>query len=110
MNSLSYHRLSRTPHSEQYELFDGDSRIAHLDLHFAATDVFGTLIFDREQKDDDITDVIQQIDDELVESAETPREDFFVRVFVGRQLEEYSDVLRTEEEIEIDGQSPFNLS
>jgi hypothetical protein len=91
-------------------MFDGQERIGHIDLHYGSTDVFGTLIFDRELSDDDASDVIQQIDDELVDSAETPREDFFVRVFVGRQLEEYSDVLRTEEEIEIDGDAPFSLS
>jgi hypothetical protein len=109
MNNLTFHRLSRTPYSEQYQMFDGQDRVGYVDLHYAQTDVFGTLVLERELSDDDTADVIQQIDDALVESAETLREDFFVRVFVGRQLDEYSDVLRTEEEIEIDGQSPFEL-
>jgi hypothetical protein len=110
MNRVTYHRLSRTPHSEQYQLFDGQTRVGYVDLHYAITNVFATLILDRELGDDDTVDLIQQIDDDLVESAESVREDFFVRVFIGRQLDEYSDVLRVDDEIEIDGEGPFALS
>jgi hypothetical protein len=109
MNRVSYNRLSRTPSSEQYQLFDGTDRVGHVDLHYTHNNVFATLVLEREASEDEISDLIQQIDDELVESAETAREDFFVRVFVGRQLDEFSDVLRTEEGIELDTDNSFAL-
>jgi hypothetical protein len=110
MNNPRYHRLSRTHSSEQYQIFDGDVRIGHVDFHYAHANVFATLILERDMSDDDIADLVQQLDDDLVESAETAREDFFVRVFRGTHVDEYSDVLRTEEEIEVEPDSPFALS
>jgi hypothetical protein len=109
MNTPTYHRLSRTPSSEQYQIFDAEERIGHVDLHYAHANVFATLILERDMSDDDVADLVQQLDDDLVESAEAAREDFFVRVFRGTHVDEYSDVLRTEGEIEVDTDSPFAL-
>jgi hypothetical protein len=110
MNKITFRRLSRTPNSEQYQLFDRDLRVGHVDLHYATANVFATLILDRQLSEEDTVDLIQQIDDELVESSETLREDFFVRVFLGQELDEYSDVLRNPEDLEIDGHEPFELA
>jgi hypothetical protein len=92
-----YHRQSRTPSSEQYQLMDGDQRLGHLDLHFGAAEVFGTLVLDRELPEEDAAQLVEQIDEDLVLSGEVAREDFLIRVYVGREVALYSDELLHEE-------------
>lgn len=101
-----YHRQSRTPTSEQYQLMDNDERLGHLDLHFGASEVFATLVLDRELSDEDTSQLIEQIDEDLVLSGEVPREDFFIRVYVGREVGLYSDELMRDEYV-IDGHEEF---
>jgi hypothetical protein len=76
---------------------DGDQRLGHLDLHFGAAEVFGTLVLDQELPEDDMASLIEQIDEDLVLSAEVPREDFLIRVYVGREVALFSDELLREE-------------
>jgi hypothetical protein len=97
-----YHRQSRTPSSEQYQLMDGEERLGHLDLHFGNAEVFGTLILDRDLSEDDATQLIEQIDEDLVLSGEVAREDFLIRVYIGREIGLFSDEL-LREEYEVDG-------
>ena len=92
-----YHRQSRTLSSEQFQVMDGDQRIAHLDLHFGASEVFGTLVLDRELPDQDVEDLIETIDEDLVLSADVPRDDFIVRVYVGREVQLYSQELLSDD-------------
>lgn len=99
----SYHRQSRTGSSEQYQLMEGDQRLGHLDLHFGANEVFATLVLDRDLSEEEATELIEQIDEDLVLSAEMPREDFLVRVYVGREIMFMSDEL-IPEDLNSDGQ------
>ena len=92
-----YHRQSRTPSSEQYQLLEEDRRLGHLDLHFGAAEVFATLVLDRELTDQETAQLIEQIDEDLVLSAEVAREDFFVRVYIGREVGLYTDELLRDE-------------
>ena len=92
-----YHRQSRTLSSEQYQLMDGDQRLGHLDLHFAASEVFATLVLDRELSEQETQQLVEQIDEDLVLSSEVAREDFSVRVYVGRETAWYSDDLLSDE-------------
>ena len=93
----TYHRQSRTASSEQYQLMEGGARLGHLDLHFGANEVFATLVLDRELPEEDVTQLIEQVDEDLVLSAEMPREDFLVRVYIGREVMFMSDDLLPEE-------------
>jgi hypothetical protein len=93
----TYHRQSRTTSSEQYQLMEGGDRLGHLDLHFGANEVFATLVLDRELSEEEATELIEQIDEDLVLSAEMPREDFLVRVYFGREIMFMSDDLLPEE-------------
>jgi hypothetical protein len=102
-NRWSYFRQSRTGSSEQYQIMEGDTSFGHLDLHFGHSEVFGTLILDGEATEDEIAEIIEAIDEELVLSAEVPREDFLVRVYVGRDAGLYSDDLLLDE-FDSDGQ------
>lgn len=92
-----YHRQSRTASSEQYQLMDGEQRLAHLDLHFGASEVFATLVLDRELSEEETLQLIEQIDEDLVLSGEVARDDFFVRVYVGREVGLYTDELLRDE-------------
>jgi hypothetical protein len=100
MTKPVYHRQSRTLSSEQYQLMDGEQRLGHLDLHFGNSEVFATLVLDREMADNEIEDLIEQIDEDLVLSSDVPREDFFVRVYVGRELTLFSDELLHDDFVE----------
>jgi len=103
MMKPTYHRQSRTSSSEQYQLMEGEQRLGHLDLHFGSNEVFATLVLDREVSEVEATELIEQIDEDLVLSAEMPREDFLVRVYVGREIMFLSDELLPDE-LPADGQ------
>ena len=74
-----------------------NNRIGVVDIHFTTTEVHGTLILERELEETEITKLIEQIDEDLVLSSDVAREDFFVRVYVGRELTLFSDELLHEE-------------
>ena len=97
MTKPIYHRQSRTPSSEQYQLMADDQRLGHLDLHFGHSEVFATLVLDNEMSDSDVEELIEQIDEDLVLSSDVAREDFFVRVYVGREVTLFSDELLHDE-------------
>jgi hypothetical protein len=59
--------------------------------------VHGTLILERELEEADLTKLIEQIDEDLVLSADMPREDFLVSVYVGKDVGFYSDEYFAEE-------------
>ncbi len=73
------------------------SRLGTVDLHFTSTTVHGTLILERELEETDLAKLIEQIDEDLVLSADVPREDFLVSVYVGKDVGFYSDEYFAEE-------------
>lgn len=97
MNKPVYHRQFRTDSSEQFELLSDDKRLGHIDLHYGRREVFGTLVLDRELADDELSEVMDRITEDLVDSTDVPREELYVRVFVGRELEPYSEGLESDD-------------
>jgi hypothetical protein len=102
MDDIHFERHFRTPYSEGYYIMQGDSlqsnsRLGTVDIHFTSTTVHGTLILERELEEADLTKLIEQIDEDLVLSADMPREDFLVSVYVGRDIGFYSDEYFAEE-------------
>ncbi len=55
------------------------------------------LILEREFEEADLTKLIEQIDEDLVLSADMPRDDFLVSVYVGKDVGFYSDEYFAEE-------------
>lgn len=100
MDDVRFERQYRTAFSEGYLVFEGGDRLGRIELHFTPTVVYGTLVVEREMEEDDILDLIEQADDELVLTADVPREDFVVSVYHGRDLGTYSDEYFEEEEEE----------
>lgn len=91
MQNLRYDRLCRTARSEAYLISQGEEPLARVDLHFTTNVVYGLLIIERELSEDEVLQLIDQVDDDLVWSADLPREDFVVSVYHGREIGVYSD-------------------
>ena len=77
-----------------------NNRLGTIDIHFTSTAVHGTLILERELEESELTKLIEQIDEDLVLSADMPRDDFLVSVYVGRDVGFYSDEYFAEENAE----------
>jgi len=107
MTALIYHRQSRTPSSEQYEVRNGEQSVGHLDLHFGHCEVYATLILAQETDEDGVTAIIEDIDENLVLSADVARDDFFVHVYVGQETGLSSDELLQDEYV-ADGSADFD--
>ena len=88
---LRYDRVCRTSHSEAYLLSEGDKPFGRVDLHFGATVVHGVLVVEREFSDEDLHGLVQRIDDDLVWTADQPREDFLVTIYHGTEVGVISD-------------------
>ncbi len=86
-----FERESRTAYSEGYTIVDGDRIVGRIDLHFTGTIVQGSLSVDESLAENQIEDLIELVDEHLVMTADTPREDFVVSVFQGRSLGTLSD-------------------
>jgi hypothetical protein len=102
MDDIRFERHFRTPYSEGYYIMQGSSlqsnnRLGTVDIHFTTTAVHGTLILERELEEADLTKLIEQIDEDLVLSADMPRDDFLVSVYVGKDVGFYSDEYFAEE-------------
>jgi hypothetical protein len=96
MEDIHFERHFRTPYSEGYYIMQGTSlqsnnRLGTVDIHFTTTAVHGTLILERELDEADLSKLIEQIDEDLVLSADMPRDDFLVSVYVGKDVGFYSD-------------------
>lgn len=91
MEGITFERLCRTLQSEAYALNRGEDRVGRVDLHFGATTVYGTLVIEIEASEDDISDLIEQIDEQLVLTADVERDDFQVAVYHGKELGFFSD-------------------
>src|SRR5579862_8088439 len=101
LEEIHFERHFRTPYSEGYYIMQGNSlnnnRLGTVDIHFTTAAVHGTLILERELEEADLTKLIEQIDEDLVLSADMPRDDFLVSVYVGKDVGFYSDEYFAEE-------------
>ena len=88
---LRYDRICRTAASEAYLLSDGDAPFGRVDLHFGSSVVHAVLVVEREVSDEDLHGLVQRIDDDLVWTADCPREDFLITVYQGRERIVISD-------------------
>lgn len=105
IEDIRYDRFCRTATSEAYLLSQGDEPFGRVELHFTSDVVYGLLIIERELGEEEIQELIERIDEDLVWSADLPREDFLVTVYQGRQVGVYSDPDLGEDEEEGNGQS-----
>lgn len=98
MEDVRFDRQFRTPYSEGYHMMLGTTRVGTLDLHFTSTTVHCTMVVERELDQADLAKLIEQIDEDLVLSADTPRDDFLVNVYQGREVGFFNDSFRADQE------------
>lgn len=93
MESPRFERVCRTSNSEAYLVVDGEEIVARVDLHFTSSVVYGVLIVERQLTDPEVAELRSEIDDELVQTADVPRDDFLLAVYRGEPMrpEPYSD-------------------
>ena len=91
MEAARFERNVRTESSEIFTVYGGARRIGRVDLHYGRFEVHGTLLLDVELTDDELQQLIDQLDEELVQTHDPEREDFLVTVFKAEELGFYSD-------------------
>jgi hypothetical protein len=109
MEDIRFDRQFRTPYSENYSIMQGNGRVGSVDIHFTASTVHGTLILERELEESEIAKLIEQIDEDLVWSADMPRDDFLISVYIGKEVGFYSDEYFGEDEDEDEDDDDFDL-
>jgi len=93
VDSPRFERICRTSSSEAYFVIDGEDVIARVDLHFTSAVVYGVLIVERQLDAEELAELRSEIDDELVQTADVPRDDFLLAVYRGEPIrqEPFSD-------------------
>ena len=91
MEALRYDRLYRTPNSEAYLISEDDETLARVELHYTSSIAYGLFVLERELEGEALTELIERIDDDLVSSADVPRDDFVVSVYQGHEVGVFSD-------------------
>ena len=98
MDDIHFDRQFRTATSEGYFIVHQNTRLGVVDLHYTATNVRATLILESELERDDLVKLIEQLDEDLVLSADTARDDLLVSVYIGRDFGFFNDETLADEE------------
>ena len=107
MPRYQFEREYRTPHSETYIIGADDKEIGRVDIQYGDDNVHATLCVPDDYSEDAIQDLMSEIDERLVMSAQPFRDDFVVTVWIGRQAGVYSEDLEEELEEEVEGNGHF---
>jgi hypothetical protein len=91
MEAARFERTVRTESSEIFAIYGGARRVGRIDVHYGRFEVHGTLLLEVDLTDDELQQIIDQIDEELVQTHDPEREDFLVTVFKSEELGFYSD-------------------
>lgn len=91
MAAVSFSRQFRTASSEVYTLLQDGDPVGQLHLHFGSTEVVASLVMFQELPEAAVVTLIEQIDDDLVLPSDTPRDDFMVYVYTGKEAFFFSD-------------------
>ena len=103
MDELRFDRHFRTPSSEGFHIMRGTTRLGTVDLHFTSTTVHCTLIIEQAMDKAELSRLIEEIDEDLVLSADTPRDDFLVSVYLGKEVGFFSDEYHADDDgVELD--------
>ena len=86
-------RVVRTSSSESFVIWQGDTRIGQVDLHYGWDMIHATLILEKDLSEDEQAGLVDLIDEDAVSShlPRFSREDFLVTVFRAEEMEPFSD-------------------
>ena len=85
-------RVVRTETSEVYIIWQDDTRLGQLDIHYAYDLVHVTLVLEKDLSAEQQGDLIDQIDQDVISShlPQFAREDLLVTIFRGTELDSFS--------------------
>jgi hypothetical protein len=86
-----FERESRTPHSEQWSIETDAYAVGRVDLHFTSGAVLATLAVHESLDEAAIEELIGEIDERLVLTADPERTDFVVTVWRGAAYGTFSE-------------------
>ncbi|MCH7838448.1 MAG: hypothetical protein IIC26_08060 [Chloroflexi bacterium] len=98
MPRYQFERQARTPTSEAFIIRSGEDDTGRIDIHYGSDVVNATLCLAENATEDDIQELIGEIDERLVMTAEPFRDDFVVTVWLGREAGVYSEDIDDESE------------
>lgn len=106
MADYSFERESRTPFSETYAIDVDGATVGRVDIHFTSSGVVhATLCVPADFDEADIEDLIGEVDERLVLTADPYRDDFRVTVWRGEHAGLFSEE-SAEEEGDTNGAGP----
>lgn len=90
---IRFVRVVRTTNSEQYILWDDETRLGQIDIHYSLDLINATLILEKEMDVTTQNAIIDQIDEEIITSylPRFERENFLITIYHGKELEPYAD-------------------
>ena len=85
-------RLVRTAASEIYVIWEGESRVGQLHLHYAHDTIHAALLLEMDLSVNEEEDLLEAIDEDVVSSylPSFEREDFLVTVFRAEEVSSFS--------------------
>jgi hypothetical protein len=98
MAAYQFERESRTSESEAYAIYSEGSMIGRVDVHYGAELVNATLCVPDSFSEDNIHELISEVDERIVMTADPFREDLIATVWLGRLAGVYSEDI--EEDLE----------
>jgi hypothetical protein len=103
---LRFVRVVRTANSEQYILWDEDTRLGQIDIHYNMDLIHATLVLEKELDAMAQNAVIEQIDEEIITSylPRFERENLLITIYYGREQEPYAD---GEPEVDDEGEEEY---
>jgi hypothetical protein len=107
MPAWTFEREARTPQSESYAIEQAGAPVGRVDIHFTSSMVYATLCVPDTYDDATVEDLIGEIDERLVLTAEPYRDDFIVTVWRGALAGVYSE--DDDDEEEDDGEDEDSL-
>lgn len=107
MPEYMFERESRTPFSETYAIDADGETVGRVDLHFTASGIVNaTLCVPAEYDEEAIEDLIGEVDERLVLTADPYRDDFRVTVWRGEHAGLFSEESEGEDEGDTNGATP----
>jgi hypothetical protein len=92
-------RLLRTLSSEIYLIWEGDTRVGQVDVHYADTSVQADVFLEADLAEEERQELFAQLDDDVVSSylPSFERDQFIITVFVGREVDSFNYPPATDE-------------
>ena len=86
-------RVVRTASSESFIIWQDDTRLGQVDVHYGWDIIHATLILEKDLTEEEQAGLVELIDEDAVAShlPRFSREDFLVTVFRAEEMEPFSD-------------------